>query len=54
MTSTQNATGAASVPQAEVYRAARQDKPWGHELIFAAIAFLSVTGLLKLFQAMAA
>jgi mannose-6-phosphate isomerase-like protein (cupin superfamily) len=38
VTSTQNATGAASVPQAEVYRAARQDKPWGHELIFAAIA----------------
>jgi mannose-6-phosphate isomerase len=23
-------------PQARVYRAARQDKPWGHELIFAA------------------
>ena len=37
MTSAQNATDAASVPQAEVYRAARQDKPWGHELIFAAI-----------------
>jgi mannose-6-phosphate isomerase-like protein (cupin superfamily) len=27
---------AAAVPQARVYRAARQDKPWGHELIFAA------------------
>jgi mannose-6-phosphate isomerase len=24
-------------PQAEIYRAARQDKPWGHEVIFAAI-----------------
>ena len=28
---------AAAAPQAEVYRAARQDKPWGHELIFAAL-----------------
>ncbi len=37
MTSAQNATDAAWVPQAEVYPAARQDKPWGHELIFAAI-----------------
>jgi quercetin dioxygenase-like cupin family protein len=37
VTSAQNATDAASVPQAEVYPAARQDKPWGHELIFAAI-----------------
>jgi mannose-6-phosphate isomerase len=27
---------AASRPQARVYRAARQDKPWGHEIIFAA------------------
>jgi mannose-6-phosphate isomerase len=26
----------APAPHAEVYRAARQDKPWGHELIFAA------------------
>jgi mannose-6-phosphate isomerase len=24
-------------PPAEIYRATRQDKPWGHELIFAAI-----------------
>jgi mannose-6-phosphate isomerase len=24
-------------PHAEVYQAARQDKPWGHELIFAAV-----------------
>ncbi len=37
MTSTHNAADAASVPQAEVYRAPRQDKPWGYELIFAAI-----------------
>jgi mannose-6-phosphate isomerase len=37
VTSAQNAADPASVPQAEVYRAARQDKPWGHELIFAAI-----------------
>jgi mannose-6-phosphate isomerase len=28
---------AAHAPHAEVYRAARQDKPWGHELIFAAV-----------------
>ena len=28
---------AAPGPQAEIYRASRQDKPWGHELIFAAI-----------------
>jgi len=37
VTSAPNAVGAASAPQAEVYRAARQDKPWGHEVIFAAI-----------------
>ena len=24
-------------PQAEIYQAARQDKPWGHEQIFAAV-----------------
>jgi mannose-6-phosphate isomerase-like protein (cupin superfamily) len=36
VTSAQNTTGAgASLPQAEVYQAARQDKPWGYELIFA-------------------
>lgn len=28
---------AKSGPHAEVYRAATQDKPWGHEVIFAAI-----------------
>jgi len=38
VTSVQNANGAAGpAPQAQVYRAARQDKPWGHELIFAAV-----------------
>jgi mannose-6-phosphate isomerase len=38
VSSAQNPNGAAApAPQAEVYRAARQDKPWGHELIFAAI-----------------
>lgn len=37
MTSAQNTAGAgAALPQAEVYQAARQDKPWGHELIYAA------------------
>jgi mannose-6-phosphate isomerase len=39
VTSAQNATnGTAGVPEAKVYQAARQDKPWGHELIFAAVA----------------
>ena len=38
MTSAHQANGAgAPAPQAEVYRGARQDKPWGHELIFAAV-----------------
>jgi mannose-6-phosphate isomerase len=32
------ANGAAPAPEAEVYQAARQDKPWGHELIFAAVS----------------
>jgi mannose-6-phosphate isomerase len=37
VSSAQNArNGAATAPEAEVYQAARQDKPWGHELIFAA------------------
>jgi mannose-6-phosphate isomerase-like protein (cupin superfamily) len=36
--SAQNTTdGTAPVPEAQVYQAARQDKPWGHELIFAAV-----------------
>jgi mannose-6-phosphate isomerase len=38
VTPAQDASGpAAPGPRAEVYRAARQDKPWGHEMIFAAI-----------------
>jgi len=38
MTTSQNANSAASsIPQADIYRAARQDKPWGYELIFAAV-----------------
>jgi mannose-6-phosphate isomerase len=38
VTSAHQANGAgAPTPQAQVYRAARQDKPWGHELIFAAV-----------------
>jgi mannose-6-phosphate isomerase len=36
MSSSQDADAAAPAPQAEIYRAARQDKPWGYELIFAA------------------
>jgi mannose-6-phosphate isomerase-like protein (cupin superfamily) len=28
---------AAAGPPARIYQAARQDKPWGHELIFAAV-----------------
>jgi mannose-6-phosphate isomerase len=31
------ANGTPPVPEARVYQAARQDKPWGHELIFAAV-----------------
>ena len=35
---TQDTIGpAAHAPQAGIYRAARQDKPWGHELVFAAV-----------------
>jgi mannose-6-phosphate isomerase len=38
VTSAHQANGAgAPAPQAQVYQAARQDKPWGHELIFAAV-----------------
>jgi mannose-6-phosphate isomerase len=36
VTSTQHDDGPAASPRATVYQAARQDKPWGHELIFAA------------------
>lgn len=38
MTTSQNANSAASsIPAADIYRAARQDKPWGYELIYAAV-----------------
>jgi mannose-6-phosphate isomerase len=38
VTGAHNADGAADpAPEAEVYQAARQDKPWGYELIFAAL-----------------
>jgi mannose-6-phosphate isomerase len=43
VTSTDNGHGHGSVSsgahgaQAEIYRATRQDKPWGHEMIFAAV-----------------
>lgn len=37
MTSAENGSQPAPGPQAEIYRAARQDKPWGHEIIFAAV-----------------
>ncbi len=37
MTPAENGSHAASGAQAQVYRAARQDKPWGYEIIFAAI-----------------
>jgi mannose-6-phosphate isomerase len=35
--STPRGTGPAAARQAEVFQAARQDKPWGHEVIFAAV-----------------
>jgi mannose-6-phosphate isomerase len=37
VTSAHDTGGPAPGPRAEVYRAARQDKPWGHEMIFAAV-----------------
>ena len=37
MTSVENGSQPASDEHAQVYQAARQDKPWGHELIFAAV-----------------
>ena len=37
MTAAQTSGPTASGPKAEVYRAPRQDKPWGHEVIFAAL-----------------
>jgi mannose-6-phosphate isomerase len=36
VTPAQNSGPAEPVTKAEVYRAPRQDKPWGHEVIFAA------------------
>jgi mannose-6-phosphate isomerase len=38
VTSAENGSTAAPGPDAQVYQAARQDKPWGHEIIFAAVA----------------
>lgn len=37
MTSAENGSPAAPGLHADVYRAPRQEKPWGHEIIFAAI-----------------
>jgi mannose-6-phosphate isomerase len=37
VTAAQNGKPAAPEAAAEVYQAARQDKPWGHEVIFAAV-----------------
>jgi mannose-6-phosphate isomerase len=36
VTTAQTSGLTASAPQAEIYQAPRQDKPWGHEVIFAA------------------
>lgn len=35
MTAAQNSSSSGPAPVAEVYQAPRQDKPWGHEVIFA-------------------
>lgn len=37
MTTAQNTSPSAPGPTAEVYQAPRQDKPWGHEVIFAGL-----------------
>lgn len=37
MTPAQNSSSSAPGPVAEVYQAPRQDKPWGHEVIFAGL-----------------
>lgn len=37
MTATHDNGPIAPGPNAEIYQAARQDKPWGHEVIFAAV-----------------
>jgi mannose-6-phosphate isomerase-like protein (cupin superfamily) len=36
VTTAQTSEATASAPQAQIYQAPRQDKPWGHEVIFAA------------------
>jgi mannose-6-phosphate isomerase len=35
VTAAQNSSSSGPAPVAEVYQAPRQDKPWGHEVIFA-------------------
>jgi mannose-6-phosphate isomerase len=37
VTPAENGTRAATQVHADVYQAARQDKPWGHEIIYAAV-----------------
>lgn len=37
MTPVENGSQATVGAQAKIYQAARQDKPWGHEIIFAAL-----------------
>lgn len=37
MTLAQNSNSSAPGPVAEIYQAPRQDKPWGHEVIFAGL-----------------
>jgi mannose-6-phosphate isomerase len=37
VTPAQNGSTSAPTPVAEVYQAPRQDKPWGHEVIFAGL-----------------
>jgi mannose-6-phosphate isomerase len=37
VTPARNSSSSAPAPVAEVYRAPRQDKPWGHEVIFAGL-----------------
>lgn len=37
MTPAQNLGSSAPAPAADVYQAPRQDKPWGHEVIFAGL-----------------
>jgi mannose-6-phosphate isomerase-like protein (cupin superfamily) len=37
VTTAENGTQAPARPEARVYQAARQEKPWGHEIIYAAV-----------------